>query len=375
MITHNIQKNGGRMVKKKVLVAGSIVLDIIPEVYIPKGEPIPEIFLSEGKQTECSRTHIYLGGEVGNTGLGLKKLGCDVRLVSKIGDDSVGEIVREMLQRYDVDFSLIEVMGEQSSTSVAIALPGKDKMTLHSRGASQLFKAADITDDMLEGVKLFHFGYPPSMKYMVENGGVELENLLKNVKSKGITVSLDMSLPDLKTFLGKVDWKPILKKILPYVDLFLPSLEESIFFLHRDEYIEMVRKAGANDLLDYIDVKNMADILADELLELGGTVVMLKCGHEGMYLRTAEKEKWRNMGKAAPEDLDNWYGKRIWENPVKVKKILSRTGAGDIAIAGFLSAFLHGDNPKTALGIAAWAASRCIQSYDTISGLRPLKDL
>ena len=63
------------MESKKILVAGSIVLDIIPEVYIPKGQPIPEIFLSEGKTTECSYTHIYLGGEVGNTGLGLKKLG------------------------------------------------------------------------------------------------------------------------------------------------------------------------------------------------------------------------------------------------------------------------------------------------------------
>lgn len=52
------------MESKKILVAGSIVLDIIPEVYIPKGQPIPEIFLSEGKTTECSYTHIYLGSLV-----------------------------------------------------------------------------------------------------------------------------------------------------------------------------------------------------------------------------------------------------------------------------------------------------------------------
>ena len=29
------------MESKKILVAGSIVLDIIPEVYITKGQPIP----------------------------------------------------------------------------------------------------------------------------------------------------------------------------------------------------------------------------------------------------------------------------------------------------------------------------------------------
>ena len=62
----------------------------------------------------------------------------------------------------------------------------------------------------------------------------------------------------------------------------------------------MVRKAGANNLLDYIDVRGMAEKLADELLEMGGTIVMLKCGHEGMYLRTAEKERWG-----------------IWEKPLR----------------------------------------------------------
>lgn len=361
--------------KKKILVAGSIVLDIIPEVYIPKGEPVPEIFLSEGKQTDCSRTHIYLGGEVGNTGLALNRLGCDVRLVSKIGDDSVGEIVRETLRRYNVEFTLIEMMGEQSSCCVAIALPDKDKMSLHSRGASQLFKAADITDEMTEGISLFHFGYPPSMKYLVQNEGEELVNLLKNVKSKGITVSLDMSLPDLKTFLGKVNWRPVLKKILPYVDLFLPSLEESLFFLHREEYVELVKTFGSKDLLSCINVKETAEKLANELIDLGGTLVMLKCGHEGMYLKTAGKERWNNVGKAGPDNLDGWCDKQIWQKPVKVKRILCRTGAGDVAIAGFLSSFLHGDNAKTALGIAAWAASKCIQSYDTISGLCPLMEL
>ena len=127
--------------------------------------------------------------------------------------------------------------------------------------------------------------------------------------------------------------------------------------------------------MEHIDVKEMAEKLADELLEMGGTVILLKCGHEGMYLRTGGKERWKEMGKAAPLSLNSWYNRKIWQKPVKVKRILSTTGAGDIAIAGFLSSFLHEDNAKTALGIAAWAASMCIQSYDTISGLCPLKEL
>lgn len=41
---HNFRKEGMPVDHKKILVAGSIVLDIVPEVYIPKEEPVPNVF-------------------------------------------------------------------------------------------------------------------------------------------------------------------------------------------------------------------------------------------------------------------------------------------------------------------------------------------
>ncbi len=64
-----------------------------------------------------------------------------------------------------------------------------------------------------------------------------------------------------------------------------------------------------------------------------------------------------------------WQNRRIWICPYQVEKILSTTGAGDTAVAGFLASIYKGKGPEEALEMAAYAASICIQSYDTISGM------
>ena len=62
---------------------------------------------------------------------------------------------------------------------------------------------------------------------------------------------------------------------------------------------------------------------------------------------------------------DSWGGRELWLFPNTVEKIVSTTGAGDTAIAGFLAAALRGVTPEKALETAATAAWLCIQSSDT----------
>ena len=140
---------------------GSLVLDILPVIGQEPGD-----ILAEGKVTECGGTMAYLGGEVGNTGLALHKMHIPVRLVSKIGSDTIGKIVKSLLENYNAEHILKEQLNSVSSASVALALPGRDKSTLHSRGASQSFASEDITPEVLEHCFLLHFGYPPAMKYL-----------------------------------------------------------------------------------------------------------------------------------------------------------------------------------------------------------------
>ena len=68
---------------KKTVVAGSLVLDILP---VFPHAVTSDMLLAEGKVTECQGMRIYMGGEVGNTGLALYRLGEPVFLISKTGN-------------------------------------------------------------------------------------------------------------------------------------------------------------------------------------------------------------------------------------------------------------------------------------------------
>lgn len=67
---------------KKVVVAGSIVLDI---------EPIPvsggDFSFLPGRKTGVSSIAFNLGGVVGNTGVALARLGMPTFLLGKVGED------------------------------------------------------------------------------------------------------------------------------------------------------------------------------------------------------------------------------------------------------------------------------------------------
>ena len=137
------------------------------------------------------------------------------------------------------------VEGMPSSSTVVISPPKSDRVLLHSRGASQTFVADDLTEEMLVQADHLHFAYPTAMKTLYTNEGRELTAMFKKAKQSGITVSMDTSQPDPNSEPGRADWKGILQRTLPYTDIFLPSLEELLFMLHRDIYEDVMKKSAA----------------------------------------------------------------------------------------------------------------------------------
>ncbi|NVL92310.1 MAG: hypothetical protein HWN71_04650, partial [Desulfobacterales bacterium] len=107
---------------------------------------------------------------------------------------------------------------------------------LHSPGTNDTFGPDDVDIDQLAGAQIFHFGYPPVMRRMYANRGVELATLMERMKVEGLTTSLDMAYPDPASEAGQVDWMALLERVLPYVDVFLPSLDEILFMLDRPRH-------------------------------------------------------------------------------------------------------------------------------------------
>lgn len=354
--------------KYDVIVAGHICLDIIPKMPDATGKTYGEIMLP-GKLINVGSATISTGGPVSNTGLALQKLGLNVSFIARVGEDEFGSLIIKRLEKSGNAGGIKIARGEGSSYTVALAPQGLDRIFLHNPGTNDTFTSQDIDFDLVRQARLFHLGYPPLMKGLFQNDGAELIQIFKSARQTGVTTSLDMSLPDANSPSGKVNWRKVLEKLLPYIDIFLPSIEEAFFMSHPDRYFEYKKRAGTHEVIDYIEPAIHSQ-LADEFIAMGAKIVGLKSAHRGLYLRTSNQEKLGEMGLIKPGNLENWADRELWCPAFKVNKIASATGSGDSSIAGFLTAFIRGFSVEKTLKIANCLGFQNLHELDALSGIK-----
>lgn len=344
-----------------IIVSGHLCIDLIPDMHNVEREALT----IPGLLSETGPITIGTGGAVSNTGLALHILGVDVGLMATVGGDLLGSAIIESVRERDPKLAqLITVLpDEPSSYTVALSPQNADRMFLHCAGTNDIFNDTNIDFDRVASAKIFHLGYPPLMRGLYINEGAALDTIYKRAKATGVVTSLDMARPDPAGPSGQVDWRPILKKTLPHVDVFVPSIEEIMFMLRRADY-----DAWGVDILNRID-RAYVDDLAAELLDLGAAVAGLKLGDLGLYLRTAPAAVLRDRLGALPLDFDAWGDVQVYHPSFKVA-VVGTTGAGDTAYAALLVGLLRGLNPEEALRMACGVAACCVEAADSLSGLR-----
>ncbi len=359
--------------KKRAVVAGHICVDITP-VFPGKAAERIETVLTPGKLVHMEGVDIHTGGAVANTGLAMKILGNDVSLMGKIGDDELGRMVLNIMDAYHSSERMRVSKDSATSYSVVLAVPGIDRIFLHDPGANDTFSCEDLDWEEIARADLFHFGYPSLMKAMYKNDGQELLKMLRRVKELGLVTSLDMAAIDPDSEGAKEDWHHILKRVLPYVDFFVPSVEELCFMLDRERYKEWKKRASGRDMTEILTMEDIRP-LGKEVLDLGVGTALIKCGAPGMYYRTASEEKMRTVCERLELPLAAWTDKEGFEESYRPDAVISGTGAGDTSIAAFLSAVLRGETLMEALHLAAATGACCVAAYDALSGLKPLDEL
>ena len=332
----------------KMIVAGHLCLDIIP--HWQRGTLDA---LRPGKMVQTEGVTFSTGGAVANTGIALKRLGFDPYLLARIGDDHVGEIIRTILRQEEMNPASIAVSpGATTSYTVVLNPPDTDRLFLHYPGTNDSFSVDDVHYGP-EEAGIFHFGYPPLMRQMYIDQGVNLELLLRGAKEHGLITSLDMALPDSQSEAGRADWARILQRVLPWVDLFLPSLDELFLMLDRpsSERMQKGLYAIGTDLLEEMSLR---------LLDWGAAVIGIKLGAEGVYLRTGSRaesvlgESWKNRQMLAP---------------VFKVDVQGTVGAGDTTIAGFLAGVSQGLDPAKVLTLANAVGAFCVEAVSSIAGV------
>ena len=345
--------------RPEVIVAGHICLDIIPQMHAS------EFSFRPGTVEQIGAPVVSLGGCVSNTGLALKKLGTAVHLAGKIGADAIGDLLRLELQKFgEAGEGLTRSSRENTSYSIIISPQGGDRMILHFPGANDSFTADDVESAVSRRAQIFHFGYPPLMRSMFENDGRELEDIFRRAKQKGLLTSLDMAYPDPQSPAGHANWRAIAARVLPYVDVFLPSYEELACMLEPENSCDVTNEGSrATARLEPANLRR----LGESACKMGAAVVAIKLGNRGLYVRTSDRARLSQERRLPSE---NWADRELW-TPVFKVKVVGTTGAGDATVAGFLYGILRRFPAELVCRLACAVGACNVEAADSISGILP----
>lgn len=308
-----------RSVRPDVVLAGLAVVDVI-------GRPVDLARLPRagGLQLLQSVT-LTTGGNVSNCGIDLAKLGFHVAAITRIGDDTLGEFVRREYIRHTVDTAgvVVDRRDQTSATLVAVDETG-ERTFLHTRGCLRNFRVADVLAKLplIRRSRLFAFGYLG----LLPESEPHLPRLFRTIKrSTRVTTLLDTG--------GNPRRQPaLLRKLLPFVDIFIPSLEEA----------KTITGARTPEAI----VRRLRDWGAPGVLGV-------KLGAEGCYV---------SDGTVA-----------AYVPPVKVRTVVDATGAGDAFVAGFIAATLKGFAPLAATRLANAVASSCVTAVGASTAIQSFR--
>jgi len=98
-------------------------------------------------------------------------------------------------------------------------------------------------------------------------------------------------------------------------------------------------------------------------------VVALKLGDQGFYVRTTpDAARFASLGARLGLDPQNWLGRELLA-PCFKANVVGATGAGDCAIAGFLTGALAGLSLEQVLTGAVATGACSVEAADATSGV------
>ncbi len=395
------------------VVAGHICIDLTPGLH--GHQPVRSVaeLMRPGGLVDVTGLTVSPGGAVSNTGLSLARMGIEVGLIGRVGADPLAEMLRRELAVAGVSarLELVEDASAGTSYSVILPIPGLDRIFLHDAGANDTFSVRDLAagfsafglNERGQGdtPRIMHFGYPTAVASMFRTGPAPLREVLTAARRRGMTVSVDFSLPDPEGEAAAAPWREILSEAMPLTDLCFPSVEELSLMIDPAGFRERERsRAGAQAFApDY------GYALAGELVAMGAAVVAVKLGGRGLLLRWDPARQARlgdtgaitlgerlpdateaggpsaTTGASAPPDrsdsarpphpTDTIDALLVPAYPAET--IVSATGAGDTAIAGFLAALLAGGSLVDAAETGCVAGRNAVTTVDAVSSVQSLQ--
>ena len=215
----------------EVITVGELNVDLI----LNNIDGYPEV----GKEKMAEKMTLTLGSSSAIFASNLSSLGANVSFLGKIGNDIFGDLVKNSLSDKGVDISYL-INESDLPTGVTVVLNyEQDRANVTCGGAMEALMLSDVSDEALKSAKHMHF----ASLFLQKGIKPDVVGLFKRAKELGLTTSLDTQWdPEEK-------WEFDYKKLLPFVDLFMPNAIELILLTESktvDEAIEKVKPYANN---------------------------------------------------------------------------------------------------------------------------------
>jgi len=272
--------------------------------------------VSFGSKIDIEDIAITSGGGGTNAAATCSALGLNSAVIARIGDDVTGKFVREELEKYKINDSLIkEIKGGKTGFSTLLTASNGERSVLVHRGVSSDFSEEDIPWDNLQTKWLYITSLAGNISLM--------QKLIHFATSNKIRVAYNPGSKELHQGLRTL--QPILRN----VDILSLNVEElKMLSRSKDE------KPNIRELCEKIHHKGMVILITD--------------GGNGAYAYTDKKfvfARTRNV------------------------PVISRTGAGDAFGSGFVTSIIKGLSLDDALRVATLNAESVIGSFGAKIGI------
>ena len=226
------------------------------------GEVLVDMF-STGVGEPLEKAPSFLpvpGGAPANVAIGLAKLGVDSALISKIGDDPFGRLLRSVILQNRVDISQLKVDRESRTTLAFISTREdgeRDFCFYRNPGADMMLSAEEISEGFIKTARVFHYG---SISMISDPSYSATLKALEYAKKYGLVISYD---PNVRLSLWDSE-NQVKQRIIEG--------------LHNSDLVKL-----NNDELEFItgisDIKQGSDIL----LKYGPKMVVVTQGDKGSF--------------------------------------------------------------------------------------------
>jgi sugar/nucleoside kinase (ribokinase family) len=289
---------------------------LVADIFSSPVDSVP----AAGELKLADRFLLSAGGCAVNTAACLRRLGKEVRVLGKVGQDLFGDFVLRDLERLGIDASSIKrSQTHPTSGTFILNVKGEDRRYIHLIGANGDFSARDIDLTSLDGARVLHVGGYLSMPRF---GSSDLTYLFMEARKRSLKTVLDvMVAAGHRVSLVEIE------KVLPYTDVFLPNDDE------------------ARSLTGCADPLAQADRLAEFnpdctiLITLGSRGVLARRGDEALRL-----------GRYSVETIDE-------------------SGAGDAFAAGVVTGLLEDWPFEQTLRFASAMGASCTRALGCTDGV------